>query len=178
MPRKKVTRPNKKPFNSGFFYRANFLTQNARGYRAVIIYDENVYIKQCIIYSGRYPKLYVRRLNMSVMSEQENKYSCKKDLVTLLLDNRVILQGKFKFRKKDDKDKDDNKQSKGFVFLELRCFPALLTNEAEIMTINPPLYEIGEIVRINVNEIASVGTSKECLGEYEDNEEDNWEDPA
>jgi hypothetical protein len=88
--------------------------------------------------------------------------------VNVLTENGVIYQGQI--RKFDDR-KDYPliiANQNEFILLELRCLPALLRENAEIREIDPPLYQIGDIIRINIAQIISVGPSGECLGDDDD----------
>lgn len=85
--------------------------------------------------------------------------------VNVLMDNGVIYQGQL--RKSDDR-KDYPlviANQNEFILLELRCLPSIIEADADIRVIEPPLYQVGDIIRINVSRIISVGPSGECLGE-------------
>jgi hypothetical protein len=103
--------------------------------------------------------------------------------VTILTDDRVIFQGQIL---KDDnerhhwKDDDDDKcccppfkveveakldDDPDFIVLRLTCDPAIIRDNANIQEIEPDLFEEGDIVRINVNEIIAIGPSRCCLGQ-------------
>jgi len=59
-----------------------------------------------------------------------------------------------------------------FIVLRLTCDPAIIRDNAQIQEINPDLFEEGDIIRINVNQIIAVGPSSGCLGDDEEEEED------
>lgn len=94
--------------------------------------------------------------------------------VTVLLDNRTILQGQIV---RDDKERKHGESDESpkihielnvdrdpeFVVLRLTCDPSFLTGDAEIEVITPDLFEEGDLVRINVNEIAAIGPSRCCF---------------
>jgi hypothetical protein len=101
--------------------------------------------------------------------------------VTILTDDRVIFQGQIlkddneRHHWKDDDDKccpqfkveaklDDDPD---FIVLRLTCDPAIIRDNANIQEIEPDLFEEGDIIRINVNEIIAIGPSRCCLGEEE-----------
>jgi hypothetical protein len=102
--------------------------------------------------------------------------------VTILMDDRIIFQGRIQ---KDDNERhhcdDDDKccpplkvevkakldDDPDFIVLRLTCDPAIIRDNANIQEIEPDLFEEGDIIRINVNEIVAVGPSRCCLGEDE-----------
>ena len=57
------------------------------------------------------------------------------------------------------------------IVLKLTCDPAIIKNDGRIRRIRPRLYEIGDVIRINVFEIVSVGPSRCCLGEHKDDDD-------
>jgi len=103
--------------------------------------------------------------------------------VTILTDDRVIFQGQIlkddnESRKYHDDDKccppvkveveaklDDDPD---FIVLRLTCDPAIIRDNASIQEIEPDLFEEGDIIRINVNQIIAVGPSRCCLGDEEE----------
>lgn len=103
----------------------------------------------------------------------------KKDLfvdcigaVTVLTDAMVIFQGQIVRDETERGHEGFEKFPKinielglepEFIVLRLTCDPALLTDEARIEEIRPDLFEEGDIVRINVNEIVAIGPSRECF---------------
>lgn len=102
--------------------------------------------------------------------------------VTILTDDRVIFQGQIlKDEKETRKHHDDDKccpplkveveakldDDPDFIFLRLTCDPAIIRDNASIEEIDPDLFEEGDIIRINVNQIVAVGPSRCCLGEEE-----------
>ena len=98
--------------------------------------------------------------------------------VTILMDDRIIFQGQII---KDDNERfhcDDKccppvkveveaklNDDPDFIFLRLTCDPAIIRDNASIQEIEPYLFEEGDIIRINVNEIIAVGPSRCCLSE-------------
>jgi hypothetical protein len=102
--------------------------------------------------------------------------------VTILMDDRIIFQGQII---NDDNErhhwnfKDDDKccppfkveveakldDDPDFIVLRLTCDPAIIRDNADIKEIEPDLFEEGDIIRINVNEIIAIGPSRCCLGE-------------
>lgn len=101
--------------------------------------------------------------------------------VTIVTDDRIIFQGQVI---KDDEERyhDDEKKccpplevevevkaeiegDPDFIVLRLLCDPAIIKDNACIEEIEPDLFEEGDIIRINVNEIVAVGPSRCCLGE-------------
>lgn len=106
--------------------------------------------------------------------------------VTVLTDDRVIFQGQL--IKDDEKrhhghehEEDEKKccppievevevkakldNDPDFIVLRLICDPAIIRDNANIQEIEPDLFEEGDVIRINVNEIIAVGPSRCCLGE-------------
>jgi hypothetical protein len=103
--------------------------------------------------------------------------------VTILTDDRVIFQGQIlKDEKESRKHHDDDKccpplkveveakldDDPDFIVLRLTCDPAIIRDNANIEEIEPDLFEEGDIIRINVNQIVAVGPSRCCLGEEEE----------
>ena len=104
--------------------------------------------------------------------------------VTILMDDLVVFQGQVL---KDDEERhhddgDDDKKccpppkvevevkaelccDPDFIVLRLICDPALIKDDGCIREIEPDLFEEGDIIRINVNEIIAVGPSRCCLGD-------------
>jgi hypothetical protein len=108
--------------------------------------------------------------------------------VTVLVDDRVVFQGqiiwddeprhhdddfekKFPPIKVEVKDKVDVEivdKDPDFIALRLTCDPAIIKPDGYIEEIEPDLFEAGDIIRINVNEIIAVGPSRCCLGDSPD----------
>lgn len=98
--------------------------------------------------------------------------------VTILVDDLIIFQGQVingEGRHHDDDEKccpkvnvevkaelDDDPD---FIVLRLTCDPAIIKEDGDIEEIDPSLFEEGDIIRINVNEIIAVGPSRCCLGD-------------
>jgi hypothetical protein len=57
-----------------------------------------------------------------------------------------------------------------FIVLSLSCEPAIIRNNASIQTITPELFQEGNTIRINVDEIVAIGPSGGCV-EDDDEEE-------
>lgn len=92
--------------------------------------------------------------------------------VTILTDDRIVFQGQIL---KDDnerhhcKDDDDDKCccppfNPDFIVLRLTCDPTIIKDNGCIQEIEPDLFEEGDTIRINVNEIIAIGPSRCCLG--------------
>lgn len=97
--------------------------------------------------------------------------------VTILTVDRIIFQGQIK--RDDDRHHEDTppeiniyvENEIEFILLELRCEPALISDNANrddrdhahIEKIRPSLFDEGDIVRINLAEIVAVGPSNGCL---------------
>lgn len=82
--------------------------------------------------------------------------------VTILTDDRVVFQGQII---KDNEDRHREDDDPDFIVLRLTCDPAIIRDNAAIQEIEPDLFEEGDIIRINVNEIIAVGPSRSCLGD-------------
>ncbi|MDR3591554.1 MAG: hypothetical protein P4N41_18010 [Negativicutes bacterium] len=98
--------------------------------------------------------------------------------VTILMDDRILFQGQV-LKDDDDRHHDDDKCcpppevkvevkpelccDPEFIVIKLICDPAIIRDNANIQVIEPHLFEIGDIIRINVDEIIAVGPSRCCL---------------
>jgi hypothetical protein len=95
--------------------------------------------------------------------------------VTIVTVDRLIFQGQIvKEEKEEEKRHHDEEPIKVFAkletepeFIKLRlvCDPAIIKDNGEIEEIEPDLFEEGDVIRINENEIITIGPSRECLGE-------------
>lgn len=95
--------------------------------------------------------------------------------VTIVTDDRIIFQGQIV---KDDEERHHEDFEKfpkinievetepEFIVLRLTCDPAIIDDDGDIKEIEPDLFEEGDIIRINVNEIIAIGPSRECLGDH------------
>ena len=88
-----------------------------------------------------------------------------------MTDDRLVFQGQV-LKEHEERHHDDEKCFQAnldidpdFVSVRLICDPAIIDDEGEIEGIEPDLFEEGDTVRINVNEIIAVGPSRCCLGE-------------
>ncbi|MDF2635525.1 MAG: hypothetical protein K0R78_2399 [Pelosinus sp.] len=91
--------------------------------------------------------------------------------VTIVTDSRIIFQGQIK-RNEDRYHKQDSlkvevegelENDPEFIVLSLSCDPAIIRDNAQIQTINPQLFQEGDTVRINVDEIVAIGPSGGCV---------------
>lgn len=98
--------------------------------------------------------------------------------VTIVTDDRVIYQGQIIWDDEEKRHHDDDKCcpppnvevkveccDPDFIILRLTCDPAIIRDNATIEEIEPDLFQEGDIILINVNEIVAVGPSRCCLGE-------------
>lgn len=89
--------------------------------------------------------------------------------VTVVTTDRIVFQGQF-VREHDGGRKSEHFQpqinvenANEFVLLELTCDAAIIRENGNIETTNPPLYQDGDLIRINVANISSVGPSGGCV---------------
>lgn len=94
--------------------------------------------------------------------------------VTVLTDDLVIFQGRI-IRDEHERPHDPKCEKlppkinikldldPEFIVLKLVCDPVLLTGEGRIVKIRPDLFEEGDVVRLNVNEIIAIGPSRDCF---------------
>ncbi len=89
--------------------------------------------------------------------------------VTIVTDELLVLQGQIVDGHNDrghDEDECCNHENRAdFIRLRLACDPALIREDATIEEIEPDLFQEGDIIRINVNKILTVGPSRACLGD-------------
>ncbi len=88
--------------------------------------------------------------------------------VTIVTNDLLVFQGQIVKDNNDRKDDDkccNHNNNVDFIRLRLTCEPALIRENANIEEINPDLFEEGDIIRINVDDITVIGPSRECLGE-------------
>lgn len=88
--------------------------------------------------------------------------------VTILTEDRFLFQGQLKKGRHQKSDEDETE----FVVLVLACEPALVRDNAQIQIISSPLFEIGDTIRINVDEIIAIGPSNGCLDTDTDSDSD------
>lgn len=90
--------------------------------------------------------------------------------VTILTEDRVVFQGQI-IKNRDEERKHDyyppqiNVQvdnGNEFILLELNCDASIIRDNANLETIDPPLYQAGDIIRVNIANIVSVGPSGGC----------------
>ncbi len=101
-------------------------------------------------------------------SQNNNIVNCL-GAVTVVTIDRIVFQGQF-VKDRDDGRKTEHYQphinvenENEFVLLELTCDAAIIRENGNIETTNPPLYQDGDLVRLNVANIASVGPSGGCV---------------
>lgn len=93
--------------------------------------------------------------------------------VNIVTEDRILFQGQIireheECRKHFQPFQNNVLSVNGFILLELRCEPAIIRDNAEIKTINPPLYEQGDIIRIRVAEVVSIGPGTGCVSQTSD----------
>lgn len=87
--------------------------------------------------------------------------------VTIVTENLIIFQGQVKrhedrcndWSKENAKSKDDAE----FIVLILSCIPAIIGGGATIQPITPELFQVGDTIRINLDEIVAIGPSSGCF---------------
>ncbi|BBB90553.1 MAG TPA: hypothetical protein PKA28_10385 [Methylomusa anaerophila] len=82
--------------------------------------------------------------------------------VNVLTEHRIVFQGRIR-RTRDDERKNCSQPE--FIVLELRCDAMFLTDSGTLVAITPSLYQATDVVRINVNEIVSIGPNGICADE-------------
>ncbi|MBP2642500.1 MAG: hypothetical protein H6Q67_387 [Firmicutes bacterium] len=74
--------------------------------------------------------------------------------VTVLTAAHIVYQGTIQ-KMEENRGSDDP----DFILLQLVCYPGIVRDNAQLKVISPFLYNIGAIIRINVEEIVSIGPS-------------------
>ncbi|MEG6584241.1 hypothetical protein [Dendrosporobacter sp. 1207_IL3150] len=87
--------------------------------------------------------------------------------VTVVLENRIVLQGQILrdncyYQNFPFLQPNVSLANNRFLVLELTCDAALIRDNAQLQTIEPPLYEAGDIVKVTLDEIVSIGPSGGC----------------
>lgn len=87
--------------------------------------------------------------------------------ITVLTEDGFVFQGQIVRRRDEEFRDEDRHNEEDFIFLELICNAALVTEDAELETIRPTLFRDGDIVRINVCKIIAVGPSNGCPNNHD-----------
>lgn len=95
---------------------------------------------------------------------------CFAGVLNILTEDRVVFQGQLVREHPGDRKVYQSLQTNGitgnnFLVLELRCEPAIIRDNAQLQTINPPLFQQGDIVRIRRSEIIAIGPGTGCIEE-------------
>lgn len=77
--------------------------------------------------------------------------------ITILTEDGFVFQGQIVRNRDEERHVEDD-----FIFLELTCNAAVVTEDAKIENIHPRLYRDGDVVRINICKIIAVGPSNGC----------------
>ena len=87
--------------------------------------------------------------------------------VTIVTESLLVFQGKI--RRNDDERKGcgGEEREREFILLELRCEPGLISENGNIVDLDPPVFVEDDLIRINVEEILAIGPSNGCLVEEE-----------
>lgn len=94
--------------------------------------------------------------------------------VRIVTDGLLVFQGQIRKndirRTKYIQPKVDVNVASGneFILLELDCDVAIIRENGNIDPTNPPLFEEGDLVRINLDEIIAIGPSDGCFVEEKD----------
>lgn len=107
--------------------------------------------------------------------------------VRVLTVDGFVFQGQVEDCKDDKDDKDDERKSEyiqphvdvdvdvesenEFICLELECDVAVVRENANVVVTNPPIFEAGDLVKINVANIIAVGPSDGCFEKGKDKED-------
>jgi len=104
------------------------------------------------------------------MPKKETCFPECSGVVTFLLDDRIVLQGEIVHD--HDRNCDDPPQlvkAKAKVEIEpecitvrLHCDAAIIRDDGCLVTISPPLFRAGDLVRVNVNESLANGPFQHC----------------
>ena len=103
-------------------------------------------------------------------AKKQNFFADCVGAVTILMEDRVVFQGQIvKDREEDRKTECFQPQINvevdngiEFILLELNCDASIIRENGNIETTNPPLYQAGDLVRLNVANISSIGPSGGC----------------
>lgn len=93
--------------------------------------------------------------------------------VNVLLESRVVLQGQIINGNRKPlpvQELNNSVAISRFLVLRLTCDASILRDNAQLKFIEPPLYQEGNIVRVNLDQVLSIGPSSGCP-EEEDSEE-------
>lgn len=98
----------------------------------------------------------------------QNDFACLGN-VRIVTDELLVFQGQIR---KNDERKTEYFQPKvevqvenenEFILVELDCAVAIVRENGNIEPTEPPLFEAGDLVRINVDEIIAIGPADGCF---------------
>lgn len=109
------------------------------------------------------------------MGKKHNDFIDCVGTITVLTVDRVVFQGQL-IKEHDEERKHDDfppkievevevENENEFITLELACDVAIIRDNADIEETDPPLFEEGDVVRINVANIVAIGPSNGCFDE-------------
>lgn len=101
------------------------------------------------------------------MRNQDGFFDCV-GTVNILLESRVVLQGQIlRDNRKPLPVLETNNilENNRFLVIRLACDASIIRDNAQLQVIEPPLYQEGDIVRVNLDEVASIGPSSGCVEE-------------
>lgn len=115
------------------------------------------------------------------MGKKHNDFIDCIGTITVLTVDRVIFQGQLKKDHDEERKHDDCQPNievkveneNEFITLELACDVEIIRDNADIEETDPPLFEEGDLVRINVANIVAVGPSNGCFDEEKGNSENS-----
>lgn len=105
------------------------------------------------------------------MGRKHNDFIDCVGTVTVLTVDRVVFQGQL-IKDRDEERKHDDfephievdvENENEFITLELDCDVAVIRENGNIDPTNPPLFEEGDVVRINLANIIAIGPSNGCF---------------
>lgn len=103
----------------------------------------------------------------------QNDFECLGN-VRIVTDGLLVFQGQIRknnvCRTKYIQPKVDVNVANGneFILIELDCDVALIRENGNIDPTNPPLFEEGDLVRINLDEIVAIGPADDCFEKEKD----------
>ena len=92
--------------------------------------------------------------------------------VSVLLESRVVLQGQIindNRKPLPGLETDSIEANNRFLVLRLSCDASIIGDNGQRQIIEPTLYQEGDIVRVRLGQVASIGPSNDCPEEESSN---------